>query len=149
MRPSELERYLHEQIPLSRAMAVAVIECGIERVVLSAPLAPNINHRDSVFGGSANAVATLAAWSSLHIRLNASGMSCRVVIQHNTMHYDAPIMDTFTACAAVTPDRWQRFMRTLERRRRARITVAATLECADRVVGRMEGAFVADDTAAR
>jgi len=44
--PLELERYLHEHIPLSRAMQVSVVSVQPESVVLSAPLAPNINHRE-------------------------------------------------------------------------------------------------------
>jgi thioesterase domain-containing protein len=60
MELAELERYLHQHIPLSEAMQVSVVEVHPEHVVLSAPLAPNINHRETVFGGSASAVAILA-----------------------------------------------------------------------------------------
>ena len=60
MDARELEAYLHDRIPLSRAMAIAVVEAGPERVRLAAPLAPNINHRDTVFGGSAASLAMAA-----------------------------------------------------------------------------------------
>lgn len=69
----ELQQYLHEHIPLSRAMQVSVVRAAQEGVVLSAPLAPNINHQETVFGGSASALAILAAWSLVHVRLQASG----------------------------------------------------------------------------
>ena len=49
---SELEKYLHEEIPLSKAMAVSVTHASADRVELSAPLGPNINHRDTVFSSS-------------------------------------------------------------------------------------------------
>ena len=68
-------------------MEVTVVEASPHQVVLSAPLAPNINHRDTVFGGSASAVAILAAWSMLHLRLSAEGLGSRLVIQRNTMDY--------------------------------------------------------------
>jgi hypothetical protein len=84
---------------------------------LAAPLAPNINHRDTVFGGSAAALATLAAWTLLHARLTAAGLPSRLVIQRNTMDYDAPIPDDFTAEAALkVPAQWNRFATMLERR---------------------------------
>ena len=70
MLPDQLERYLHEHIPLSKAMGVSVLSVGEEAVTLRAPLAPNINHRETVFGGSASALAILAAWSLLHTRLD-------------------------------------------------------------------------------
>jgi thioesterase domain-containing protein len=62
MTPIELERYLHEHIPLSHAMRVGVVTVDAGTVVLRAPLEPNINHRETVFGGSASALAILAAW---------------------------------------------------------------------------------------
>ncbi len=65
MDARELERYLQDRIPLSRAMAVEVRTASPAGVTLFAPLAPNINHRDTVFGGSASALAILAAWSAL------------------------------------------------------------------------------------
>ena len=67
MTPSELQTYLHQHIPLSQAMQVTVVEASLQQVVLTVPLAPNINHRETVFGGSASAVANLAAWSMLHL----------------------------------------------------------------------------------
>jgi thioesterase domain-containing protein len=63
MDARELEDYLHVHIPLSAAMQVAVVAVDASGVTLAAPLAPNINHRDTVFGGSASAVAILAAWA--------------------------------------------------------------------------------------
>ena len=38
-------------------MGVRVVSAAFDRVELSAPLAPNINHRDTLFGGSAAAIA--------------------------------------------------------------------------------------------
>ena len=54
MTPQTLQRYLHERIPLARAMEVEVRALASDGVELGAPLAPNINHRDTVFGGSAS-----------------------------------------------------------------------------------------------
>jgi thioesterase domain-containing protein len=144
MAPHELEAYLHEHIPLSRAMQVAVDAAGPDAVVLRAPLAPNINHRDTVFGGSASAVAILAAWSLLHLRLRAQGLASRLVIQRNTMDYALPILGGFTARSALErPEAWPQFVRMLARKGRARMAVVAVLEADGQVVGRLAGEFVA------
>lgn len=125
-------------------MQVAVVSVDAESVVVSAPLAPNINHRETVFGGSASAVATLAAWSLVHLRLRSGGIHSRLVIQRNTMNYDQPIAGAFTAKSFVTnPEAWQTFLRLLERRGRARIAASAHLIFEGQVVGRFEGEFVA------
>jgi thioesterase domain-containing protein len=63
MNRFELEHYLHQHNPLSRAMGVEVVMADWHAVTLRAPLAPTINHRKTVFGGSASAVAILAAWA--------------------------------------------------------------------------------------
>jgi len=142
--PRELERYLHEHIPLSRAMAASVVAVLRDEVSLAAPLAANINHRDTVFGGSAAALAMLAGWSLLHVRLRAEGSEARLVIQRNTMEYQRPIAGDFTARAALEhPQRWQQFTATLARRGKARIAVTALLEQGGQIAGRLSGEFVA------
>jgi thioesterase domain-containing protein len=140
----ELERYLHEHIPLSKAMALAVVSAGEGSVVLRAPLAPNINHSETVFGGSAAALAILAAWSLTYLRLRAAGIAARLVIQRNAVEYLKPMAGEFIARAALAEaDAWQRFTQTLKRRGRARLAVTAVLEYAGEVSGRFSGEFVA------
>ncbi len=139
-----LQQYLHRQIPLSAAMGVAVVAAGPESVTLSAPLAPNINHRETVFGGSAAAVATLAAWALLHLRLNAGTTSARIVIQRSSMNFERPISGDFTATAvAPSAQDWGRFEQSLERRGKARITVQSRLELGGERVAVFQGDFVA------
>jgi thioesterase domain-containing protein len=139
----DLERYLHEHIPLSKAMQVSVVDVQTDGVTLHAPLAPNINHRDTVFGGSASAVAMLAGWSLLHTRLAGAGLSGRLVIQRNTMEYNLPIAGSFTARSFIQTPAWERFVLTLKRKGRARLTVSCVLEYDGQLAGRFEGEFVA------
>ena len=144
MLPKELERYLHEHIPLSRAMAMAVVSVGQDEVVLRAPLAANINHSETVFGGSAATLAILAAWSLVFVRLRAAGLAARLVIQRNAVDYLKPMAGEFTARASCPEgEAWQRFTTALARRGRGRLAVAAVLEYAGEVAGRFSGEFVA------
>jgi thioesterase domain-containing protein len=140
----ELEQYLHEHIPLSRAMAVGVASIDEGTVILRAPLAPNINHQESVFGGSASALAILAGWALLHMRLRAAGVASRLVIQRNTMEYEQPITGAFTARAWLEqPERWGQFTAMLMRKGKGRIAVSAVLGQAGGQAGRFRGEFVA------
>jgi thioesterase domain-containing protein len=141
---AELAQYIHTHIPLSQAMGVSVLAIEPNSVTLQAPLEPNINHRQSVFGGSASALAILAGWALLHARLQADGVSSRLVIQRNTMEYTQPILGPFAARSTLEfPERWAKFRATLARRGKARVTVLAVLEQANQVVGRFTGQFVA------
>ena len=144
MTPYELEHYLHEHIPLSAAMQVFVVKLSSEEIVLGAPLASNINHRHTVFGGSASALAILAAWSLVHVRLVAEGLAARLVIQRNTMSYDGPMAGPFRAHAtAPSVAAWSSFVDGFRRKGRARISISATLTCDGLKAGRLEGDFVA------
>ncbi len=144
MTPEELERYFHLHIPLSKAMAVSVLSVGMENVVLAAPLAPNINHRETVFGGSASALAILAAWALVAMRLRVAQVPNRLVIQSNSMRYDRPISGDFTARSFLpAPDAWPAFLRLFERRGLARIEVAATVSFGDQPAGHLDARFVA------
>lgn len=141
---AELQNYLYEHIPLSKAMGMQVISIQSEQVVLAAPLAPNINHQDTVFGGSSAAVATLAAWSLLHLRLADAGMPSRVVIQKSNMDYLVPIGGDFTATASLAAAAdWSGFLHTLGRRGVARIAVGTVLDFRGRQAGIFHGEFVA------
>lgn len=125
-------------------MQVRVEVATPDEVILAAPLAPNINHRETVFGGSASALAILSAWSLLHVKLTSAGRRTRLVIQRNTMRYEQAIQGDFHA-RAETPsdDAWRAFTRMLERKGRARITVASRLLYEGRDAGHFEGEFVA------
>jgi thioesterase domain-containing protein len=141
---ASLQRYLHDHIPLSKAMQVEVLEAAESGVTLAAPLAPNINHRETVFGGSASAVAILSAWTLIYLRLKSERLSCRIVIQRNSMAYERPITGAFSASASI-PDSaaWRRFVQTLRRKGRGRLGVRSVLNCGAEKVATFEGDFVA------
>ncbi|MEM8677528.1 MAG: thioesterase domain-containing protein [Cyanobacteria bacterium P01_G01_bin.67] len=139
-----IQAYLYKQIPLSKAMQVKVIEVTNNSVILAAPLQPNINHRSTVFGGSASALAILSAWTLVNFRLRSEGINSRLVIQKNTMSYDQPITDDFDAiCSMSDRQIWDRFIKILQRKQKSRIAVKSLVRCNQEVVGEFTGMFVA------
>jgi thioesterase domain-containing protein len=144
MTPAELEAYLHRHIPITAAMQVGVEGVGEDEVVLSAPLEPNINHRATLFGGSASTICILACWSLVHLKLTGAGVPHRLVIQRNTMSYDAPVTGRFSARARLAAEAdWTQTLLTFVRHRKARIATEAALLFDGRVAGRMQADFVA------
>lgn len=150
-----VERYLHRKIPLSAGMGVRVRLATLERVDLWLPLQPNINHEKTVFGGSAAAAATLAAWTLLHLRLAQTSSEAQLVVQRTTMEYRKPIDGDFEAsCTFSDAEAWGRFRRTLERRGKARLAMTAQLlrasgELGVERSGDLCAAFVGDFVALR
>lgn len=140
----EIERYLHTHIPITRAMEVTLLAADATGVRLRAPLEPNINHRNTVFGGSASTLAILSAWTLIHTRLREASYPSRIVIQRNSVEYLRPLEGDFEAfCPTPPPDRWKRFLTALDRRGRARITLEASLHGEGQLAGHFEGAYVA------
>lgn len=140
----EVERYLHTHIPVTRAMKVAVRDISPAGVRLTAPLEPNINHRNTVFGGSLATVAILSAWTLIHVRLREAAIPSRIVIQRSSVDYLLPLHGEFEAfCPTPEPERWQRFIAGLTRRKRARIVLHAEMFGEGELAGRFEGAYVA------
>jgi len=140
----EIENYLHRHIPLSAAMGVSVVEAAADGVVIGAPFEPNLNHQDTVFGGSASAVAILAAWTLVNFRLRKHGINGRVVIHRNRMHYEKPILARFLARTEPTPDdEWEWFLGVYRRMGKSRVRIRCVLECDGERVARMDGHFVA------
>jgi len=145
IRPTaiEVEEYLHLHIPISREMGVTVREVSDEGIRLMAPLAPNINHRSGVFGGSVSALAILAGWTLVHVGMRASGLTSPIVIQRNSVEYLRPITGDFEAfCPAPDERRWTRLMESLQKRNRGRITLEVELEAEGERVGTFSGAYV-------
>jgi len=120
----------------------------MERVVLRAPLAPNVNHQNTVFGGSAASLATLAAWALLHIKLAKQEFQSVLVVQRSSISYDKAIASDFTAVATSPPDEvWRPFENMLQRKGRGRIAASAILMYGEQIAGRLEGEFVATKSA--
>lgn len=139
-----VERYLHEHIPLSQAMAVSVTSIDPSGVVLSAPLAPNINHRSTVFGGSISAIAILSAWTLVHVRLQLLAIPCQIVIQSSNIDYLKPIETDFQVHCLTPADRdWDRFIATITKHGKGRLVLDAEVYCRGVLAGKFQGEYVA------
>jgi thioesterase domain-containing protein len=144
MTPAALEAYLHAQIPLTAGLGLRVRASGPAGVTLSAPLGPNINHHATVFGGSVSALAIVAAWSWLYLTLADRHVTAGIVIQRNAVEYLAPVTGDFEAhCAGAPAAVVARFLQTLQRHRRARLALEATVSQGGAGCATFQGEYVA------
>ena len=144
MTATELEHYLHTYLPLTNAMQVSVLSVSANKLVLKAPLAPNINPHQTVFGGSLAAIGTLAAWCLVYNHLAQAGMKNNLVIRRSSLDYERSIAGDFTASAHfVNAEQWAAFIPNLLEKGKARIEVETLLEYNNAVGVRFKGEFVA------
>jgi len=124
----DINAYVHEHMPLSQALGAKIESYDGNQVVISAPLAPNINHSETAFGGSLSALGVLSGWALLFIKLKEEGISCRLVIQKSSFDFKKPIPDNFhVICQAPEAKVWNRFIKTLKKHKKARITVYSSI----------------------
>ena len=125
---ARLEAYFRKEIPLSRGLGARVSRLDGNGLELSAPLAPNLNHKRTAFGGSLYALGTLAAWGAARLLLERAGLKAHVVIQAGSMTYFRPVQGDFLArCDFPPPAAWVRFSQALERKGKGRLSLRCEL----------------------
>ncbi|WP_455923026.1 YiiD C-terminal domain-containing protein [Pseudomonas putida] len=121
----ELAAILHSDIPLTRDMGLEVISWQGATLRLHMPLAPNVNHKSTMFGGSLYCGAVLAGWGWLHLRLREAGIEGgHIVIQEGQISYPLPVTgDAVAVCEAPDDKAWKRFLASWARYGRGRLTL--------------------------
>lgn len=144
MNLNDVTSYLHEHIPITAHLGAKVESYDGTSVCLGAPLQPNLNHRLTAFGGSISALAILSGWTLLHLRLKEKGIRNRLVIQKSSVDFLDPIEGDFRATCVMPPaEKWERFVTTLQKFGKARITVRSRIESSSGTGGTHEGVYVA------
>ena len=85
MTPKTLQAFLHRHIPATAALGLEVVASDEEKTVLSAPHAPNRNHKNTVFGGSIALVATACGWAAVHTHFPRSRRQYRDTTGRNPL----------------------------------------------------------------
>ena len=142
-RAERLLAYMHSCIPLVTQMQVKSPLLDESGLSLSAPLAPNINHERTAFGGSLVSLATLACWGYLWLLLEDEPRMHMVVNEAN-MRYLKPVTGALTArCAAPDAPALRKFLDTLDRRGKARLELKAAITQDGVLCAEYAGSFVA------
>ncbi|MBC3207144.1 YiiD C-terminal domain-containing protein [Pseudomonas sp. SWRI111] len=120
-----LQTVLHHDIPLTAEMGLEVLEWREQQLSLRLPLAPNVNHKSTMFGGSLYCGAVLAGWGWLHLRLKEEGIEDgHIVIQEGQIHYPLPVTgDAVAICPAPDAVVWKRFLAMYRQYGRARLAL--------------------------
>jgi thioesterase domain-containing protein len=138
----EAEKYFHEQIPLTRAMGVRVVANDENGFVVEAPVSLNSNHLRTAFGGSINAVATLAAYGFLWLELNDA--SAHVVVAESAIRFLRPVRETIRAtCRRPAAEELAAFQSQFAAKGKGRIALKVNVVEAGQIAAEFQGSFVA------
>jgi thioesterase domain-containing protein len=137
-----VEKFLHEQIPITRAMGLRVTTNDASGFTIEAPVALNSNHLRTAFGGSINAVATLAAYGFLWLELKDA--AAHVVVAESSIRFLRPVRETIRAtCLRPEANTLATFRGEFGEKQNARITLRVTVAEAGEIAAEFEGRFVA------
>lgn len=145
LAPAELEKFLHAKIPLTAAMGIRVLQTGPRQLILEAPLAPNVNHLGSVFGGALHALPTLACYAALWTLLVEGSVDGHVIVRKSYANYAQPVRGTFRAvCERPPPGIAAEFLDDLRRFKKARMDLESIVPGANgKAAVEFHGSFVA------
>ena len=123
-----LVQFMRAEIPLAHTMDVQLHACTADMFSLHAPLAPNVNDKGCVFGGSLVSLLTLTGWGLVELALRERDEACDLYVSESTVRYLAPLWGDFHGEARLAEDNsWDTFFATLRARGKARIEVACVV----------------------
>ena len=136
------EKFFHERIPLTRAMGLRVVRDQAHGFAIEAPVALNYNHLHTAFGGSINAVATLAGYGFLWLALRDEAV--QVVLGASSIRFLQPVRESIRAvCIEPEPGELAVFRERLRDKGKAGITLRVRVEENGILAADFEGEFVA------
>ncbi len=126
---SALQADIDRSIPLARAIGLVITAWDGQRLVMQAPLAPNVNDKGCAFGGSLVSGMTLAGWALVTLALRARDLDCDVFVARGETAYLSPVWKDFRIQAtAGDPSAWDVFFATLQTRGKARLRIQSQVQ---------------------
>lgn len=127
-----LELFLHEMIPLAKAMGVGVEVSDAKALVLTAPKEQNKNSLNTAFGGSLVSLATLAGygvvWELMKEDVEGAKAEWRIVVKESRAAYRRPVLGDLRAiCERPAQAAIAEFKEALSRYGKAKLKLKASV----------------------
>lgn len=88
---AQLQQTWHETIPVSEFMQITPLSFDGTRLIVTAPLTPNINLHHTMFAGSIYTLMTLTGWGIVWLQQKAQGIEADIVLADAKIKYRAPV----------------------------------------------------------
>ncbi|MEO5959570.1 MAG: YiiD C-terminal domain-containing protein [Opitutaceae bacterium] len=142
-----LELFLHEMIPLAKAMGVGVEVSDVRALTLTAPKEQNKNSLNTAFGGSLVSLATLAGygvvWELMKNDKGADKTEWRIVVKESRAAYRRPVLGDLRAiCERPAQAAIAEFKEALSRYGKAKLKLRARVIEAGETAVDVTAAFV-------
>jgi thioesterase domain-containing protein len=144
-----LRETLRTEMPVTQHLGIEAAGYRGGVISLRAPLLANVNHKGTAFGGSLNAIATLACWSSLWLALRERDTPGQIVIQDSTIRYLRPVTQDFSSRSGpIEPAALEKLVAAVNKRGRGRIALSSEVFDPEGVAVNFSGRYVVETPAA-
>ncbi len=139
---AQLSAFFQAHLPITQFMNMDVESYDGKTLILHAPLGPNINDKQTAFGGSLYNAAVMACWGMAYLKTQEAGIRCNQVVTQGSIEYKAPVQGDIRAiCHAPSNEVVDQFIEHFKHKGRSRITLNATIECSGKTAVEFEGTY--------
>jgi len=125
----KLQKLLYKHIPLAKHMGVIIDKFDGKDFELAAPLEPNINDKETAFGGSLYSIAVLCGWGMLQMKCLEAKLKVETVIHKAQVKYMVPVTGNFIAKTSIDENEWSLILPILKEGKRIRIPLNVEIFC--------------------
>lgn len=139
---AQLSQFFETHLPITQFMKMDVESYDGETLTLRAPLGPNINDKQTAFGGSLYNAAVMACWGLAHLKTLEAGIKCNQVVTKGCIEYKAPVHGDIRAiCKVPSTEVIEQFISHFKQKGRSRITLNAVIECSGKTAVEFKGTY--------
>lgn len=125
---NKLTQFFGEHLPITQFMELDVELYDGQTLILTAPLAPSINDKQTAFGGSLYNVAVMACWGMVYLKTQEKGIQCNQVVTEGSVKYIAPVTGRLRAiCHAPSDEELGAFFNSFDENGKAKITLESII----------------------
>lgn len=139
----EAQDYIHTRIPITKVMGFEVERLTTDEVSMTAPIAANVNHLKSAFGGSVDSLFLTVGWTYIRLIIDHIEPTPVIIGSKGATTFERPITDDFRARIEIPSSKTiKSFLKEFDRFGKARISLNAIIEDEGKTYASFEGNYV-------
>ena len=144
-----VEEFLHQRIPLSKAMNCQVQECTKNSIALFVPKFANTVEHDRFFYGSLSTLGIFSSWTLAQVALRRLDYEPDIYLSKSDWRFNQAPSEEATEIRSISKlpsdKEWQQCLRMLSRKAQASITLKADILEENKRIGTLTCEFHATD----
>lgn len=145
MTSLQLQNQLEQEIPITKTLGFKVVSLNPSEAKCLLPLQPNINHKQTLFGGSQYSGCALACYSLFLFNVRElKETTNNIVVSKAEISYKKPVLEDANIIASwPSEEERSHFLESLERKGKARVRLLArVISSDDLLLSEFQGHFV-------